>query len=401
MLIKIAFLNLLRNYRRSLVGLLTVGFGVTALFLFDGFNKGIMRQYKDNTIHAKYGHGQLNTKGYREQIYEKPWEHWIEQPEALIQELAQVPGVSHVFPRIDFPAMLQAGELNVAGRGLAVDGHVEADFFNTMNLIEGQTLRDEPNGIILGQGLARALAVKPGDRVTLLTNTVHGSLNGADFILVGVFQTGLKELDDSHFRIQRAAAAPLLDTDRVESIALGLAHDEDWASVSQIIREKHPELDLTSFAELDKVYYQHAVDWLGQQFVVIQWIIILIVALGIGNTMAFTVLERTPEIGHLRANGESARDVLMLLLWEGTLIGLIGSIFGILLGWLLNMTLLQQGILMPPAPGLTRQFYVKIELQPMMLVVSCLLGTLTAAVATGLAASGRVRMPIAAALRYR
>ncbi len=117
--------------------------------------------------------------------------------------------------------------------------------------------------------------------------------------------------------------------------------------------------------------------------------------------MAFTVLERTPEIGHLRANGESARDVLMLLLWEGTLIGLIGSIFGIVLAWLLNMTLLQQGILMPPAPGLTRQFYVKIELQPMMILVSCLLGTLTAAVATGLAASGRVRMPIAAALRYR
>jgi len=90
--------------------------------------------------------------------------------------------------------------------------------------------------------------VKPGDRVTLLTNKVHGSLNGADFILVGVFQTGLKELDDSHFRIQRAAAAPLLDTDRVESIALGLARDEDWASVSQIIRDKHPELDPPSFA---------------------------------------------------------------------------------------------------------------------------------------------------------
>jgi putative ABC transport system permease protein len=401
MLIKIAFLNLLRNYRRSLVGLLTVGFGVTALLLFDGFNKGIMRQYKDNTIHAKYGHGQINTKAYREQIFEKPWEHWIENPEVLMQELALVEGVSHVFPRIEFPAMLQAGELNVAGRGLGVDGHAEADFFNTMNVIEGQTLRDEPNGIILGYGLARALAVKPGDRVTLLTNTVHSSLNGADFILVGVFQTGLKELDDSHFRIQRKAAAPLLDTDRVESIALGLDRDEDWSFVSQTIRNKHPELDLTSFAELDKVYYQHAVDWLGQQFIVIQWIIILIVALGIGNTMAFTVLERTTEIGHLRANGESARDVLLLLLWEGTLIGLLGSILGILLGWLLNITLLKEGLLMPPAPGLTRQFFVKIELQPMMLLVSCLLGTLTAAVASSLAASGRVRMPIAAALRYR
>ncbi|WP_141735260.1 ABC transporter permease [Oligoflexus tunisiensis] len=401
MLIKIAFLNLLRNYRRSLVGLLTVGFGVTALFLFDGFNKGIMRQYKDNTVHAKYGHGQINTKGYREEIFEKPWEHWIQEPETLMQELRQIPGVSHVFPRIEFPAMLQAGELNVAGRGLAVDGHAEADFFNTMNFIEGQTLRDEPNGIILGQGLARALAVSPGDRVTIVTSTVHGSLNGGDFILVGIFQTGLKELDDSHFRIQRAAAAPLLDTDRVESIALGLHQDEDWPAVTQVILSRHPELDLTSFAVLDKVYYQNAVDWLGQQFIVIQWIIILIVALGIGNTMAFTVLERTTEIGHLRANGESARDVLMLLLWEGTLIGLIGSICGILLGWILNMTLLKQGILMPPAPGLTRQFFVKIELQPMMLVISCLLGTVTAAVATGLAASGRVRMPIAAALRYR
>ncbi len=401
MLIKIAFLNLLRNYRRSIVGLLTVGFGVAALFLFDGFNKGIMRQYKDNTIHAKFGHGQINTKGYRDQIFEKPWEHWIENPEPLLKEVAGVAGVSHIFPRIEFAAMLSAGDRSVGGRGLAIDGHAEADFFNTMNFVEGEAFRDQASGIIVGKGVARALGVKPGDRVTLLTNTIHGSLNGADFTLVGIFETGLKELDDSHFRIQRAVAGPLLDTDRIESIALGLTRDEDWPQVFETISKAHPELELTSFAVLDRVYYQHAVDWLGQQFLVIQWIIILIVALGIGNTMAFTILERTTEIGYLRANGESKLEVLTLLLWEGTLIGFIGSIFGILMAWFLSITLLSKGILMPPAPGLTRQFFVHVELQGSMLIMACLLGTLTAALATGLAASGRVRMSISAALRYR
>ena len=80
MLIVVALRNLLRNPRRTFAVLLTVAIGVGSIFLFHGFNTGIMNQYRANAIHARYGHGQINTDGYREKVYEKPWEHWIRTP---------------------------------------------------------------------------------------------------------------------------------------------------------------------------------------------------------------------------------------------------------------------------------------------------------------------------------
>ena len=133
MLIKVAFRNLLRHWRRSLVCLLTVALGSGSLWLFDGFNAGIMNQYKDNTVHAKYGHGQINTKGYRDQIFAKPWQHWMTDADALLQQIAQRPEVDKVFPRLELFAMLSNGDITVAGRGLGVDGAAEHDFFNTIS----------------------------------------------------------------------------------------------------------------------------------------------------------------------------------------------------------------------------------------------------------------------------
>ncbi len=401
MLFKTAWRNLARNKRRTLVLLLTVSLGVAALFLFDGFNAGIMNQYKDNTIHAKTGHGQLNTKGYRDAIYEKPWEHWMEQPEQLTQKIRSLPGVTHVFPRVDFFAVITNGNLSVAGRGTGVSGHDEADFFWTLNVVEGETLRDQEQGIIIGVGLARALNVKPGDRITLLGNTIHGTMNGLDVRVTGIFHSGLKEADDSYFRIQMVDALRLLDTDKVETFAIGLRSDRDWPAFAQAVRTQLPELEATPFEVLDEVYYQHAVDWLGQQFAVIQLIILVIVTLGITNTISFTVVERTPEIGNLRANGESAWEVLQLLLWEGFLIGLIGAALGIIGAWLFNTLALPKGILMPPAPGITRQFNVKIELQWAMVFLASALGLGSTLFATWVAAWRKVHIPIGEALRYR
>jgi putative ABC transport system permease protein len=240
-----------------------------------------------------------------------------------------------------------------------------------------------------------------GSRLTILTNTVHGSYNGVDVTVTGIFHSGLKDLDDSYFRIQRSLAAKLLDTDKVESIAIGLSDDRMWDSFAKFAGEKLPELSATPFAVLDKVYYQHSVDWLGQQFMVILMIIVLIVLLGITNTVSFTVLERSQEIGNLRANGESAHEVLLLLLWEGALVGILGAALGILVSYFINIVIIPNGILMPPAPGLTRQFYVKVELRAVWVAISSALGITVALMATLLAGWRQVRQPIAALLRQR
>ncbi|MBI2711242.1 MAG: ABC transporter permease [Bdellovibrio sp.] len=399
MTFRLALLNLTRNMRRTLAVLLTVALGSGSLFVFHGFNFGIMNQYRENTVHSRYGHGQVNTLGYRDLVYEKPWEHWIGGWSAVATQLKEIPGVKQIFPRIGFYGLLTNGQISVSGRGQGVDGLEESKFFTNLNIEEGVALSDQPDGMVLGKGLARSLDVKVGGRVTVLVNTVNGTMNGGDFTVVGVFHTGAKEFDDAVFRIPLAQTFKLLDTDRVESIAIGLNDEKDWGNVVTSLKSHWPELEATPFAVLDKVYYQNSVDWLKSQFGVIQVIILTIVVLGIFNTISTGVLERKSEIGNLRANGESVRDVLSLLSLEGLALGLIGSGCGLLIAWLFNVIFLKNGILMPPAPGLTRQYHVFIEFEPMMGLWAVLMSSFTALVATIVASNRVARLPIAEALR--
>jgi putative ABC transport system permease protein len=399
MLFKIAFRNLFRNLRRSCTILLTVALGTGSLFLYHGFNFGIMNQYKANTIRSLYGHGQVNVSGYRDQVFEKPWEHWIDNTEGVLEEINADSRVKHIFPRIQFFAMLSNGEINVSGKGQGIDGVEESQFFNQLNIVEGKKLSNEEDGALLGIGLARALKVKIGDRITVLGNTIHGSLNGIDIVVTGIFHTGMKEFDDTVFRVPIKQAQILLDTTKVESVSIGLFKDEDWKSFEDDIKKDYPSLEATSFAVLDKVFYQHAVDFLQAQFEAIRVIILFIVILGIFNTVSTSILERKQEIGNLRANGESSGQVLSLLLTEGAVVGVIGSIIGIILSYLLNFTLLRNGIHMPPSPGITRSFDVFVELQFSYTAICFTLGLLTSLLATLLAGKKVVKVPIAELLR--
>jgi putative ABC transport system permease protein len=399
MLIQLAFRNLLRNPRRTATALLTVGLGTASIFIFQGYNTGIMDQYRENTIHSRYGNGQINTAGYRDQVYEKPWQHWINDPEALQSKVEAIPGVIHAFPRVEFFALLTDGKVTISGRGQGVDTLKEADFFNAMNVEQGKMLTDEPDGIMLGLGLAKSLNAHPGDRITVLANTINGSMNGLDLHVAGIFHTGVRIFDETSFRIPLKQAQTLLDTTQIESLAVGLKNLDDWDKVATLVHNDYPGLEAVPFAILDLVYYQHSVDWLESQFFVIRAIILTIVLLGIFNTISTGILERKQEIGNLRANGESVGEVMQLLAWEGAATGIVGSVIGLVLALFLIFVVLRHGIMMPPAPGLTRTFLVHMVARPRMAISAFALGTMTVVIATVLAGIRVARMSLGDALR--
>jgi putative ABC transport system permease protein len=400
MLVVVAMRNIIRNVRRSMITLITAMIGAAALFLFQGFNTGILSQYRENAVHARFGYGQVNTKGYRDKIMEKPWEHWMKNSDDLLLQIKKLTGVSQVFPRVEFFSLLTNGSLTVSGRGVGIDGKEEEPFFTTMNIVDGKALGDATDGIVLGVGLARSLAVKPGDTVTVLTNTVHGSMNGADLIVRGVFHAGTRDIDDVIFQLPISQAQFLLDTQDVETVSLGLTSHEVWRAFQREFERTFPQLEATPFNVLDKVYYQHAVDWLGSQFEVIRLIILSVVVLGIFATASSAILERTQEIGMLRANGESVRDILTLLAYEGAIVAFAGGMFGLLLVTFANFTVFSNGIPMPPSPGITRSFNVFLELNANGALSAFLMVAVTSTLGTIFAGLKVARMPIAKALRH-
>ena len=391
-------MNLFRNYRRTLAILCAVALGTGVLFSFKGFIHGVLSQYEDDTIHAHYGHGQISTKDYRTSAYAEPWKHWITNWDQVNEYLQKDKVVEHIFPRVNFPALLKKGKVSVSGSGQGIVAEKEAGFFHSLKIEAGKTLTTEQNGILLGKGLAKALDVKPGDTISILVNTIDGSMSKADLVVTGIFHTGFLDFDSKIFRIQLAKAHDLLRTTRIELISVGLKDYSQWNEFATSLQKAFPNLEATSFAVLDEVYYQHSVNWLNSQFYIIQLIILAIVLLGIFNSISAAILERKQEIGNFRANGESVADIMKLITLEGAFLGLLGGLLGIGLAYI-ALSLINNKILMPPGPGLTRPFYVSFQFEWEMVYTTLAL-TLAAAIIASLLAGIRVaRMPIAKALR--
>lgn len=398
--LKLSLRNLFRNRRHSLYALATITIASMGLLVFMGFNRGTMDEYRENTIRARWGHGQLYMRGYREKAHERPWENWIESPQETIEKLRALPGVRELFPRVTIPAMIAAGGKAVAGQGEGIDGAAEARFFTRMNYVEGGDLNDQPFAIVLGIGLAQGLGVHVNDEVELVARAGNTALHSAKLTVSGIFQTGVQDFDSHAFRIPLKLAQQLLETERVETISVALSGVRAWPEFAGAANTLLPDLEAVPFDELDKVYYRHAVDWLDAQFAFIEDIVLLMVFFGIFNAISMTVMERTAEIGTLRAHGDSRMEIAIGQVIEAAGLALLGGSLGILGGWLLSIGPLSHGIQMPPAPGLTRGLRITIELARDEALRVLGLAVVTSAAGSVLPVWRAMHIPIVEALRH-
>ena len=398
MLAKFAWRNIQRNRRRSIVAMGTIAMGVFGLLFLQGFFSGLIALHKENSIHSRFGHGQIMTQDYWGQAFEKPWEHWIEQPEQIINTLRGMKEIDVIFPRVQFFALLSNGRINVAGRGQGIDGAKEKDFFNKLNFIEGGPIAEREDGLVLGIGLARALGVKLGDRITVMGQTIDGTINAIDTTVTGIFHVGMKEADDSLFQVQLVQAQILLGTNRIESITLGLVDEKAWDNVAKTIAQEYPTTEAISLYQLDQVWAVNGERFLSALLNLFRAIFLGVILLAIYNSASNTVLERKRELGMLRANGESARDLIKLLTLEGFYLALLGSLTGIVLTLCANV-LVGDGIPMPPTPGTNRFLPVKLNLEILYFVSASALGLGTSVIATLLSTMQVLRLSIVQAIR--
>ncbi|MDQ3230420.1 MAG: hypothetical protein M3Q07_01255 [Pseudobdellovibrionaceae bacterium] len=398
MLAKFALRNIRRNQRRSLVALGTIAVGVFGLLFLQGFFSGLIALHKENSIHSRFGHGQIMTKGYWGQAFEKPWEHWLKDPEAIMQYLRQQPHVQAVFPRVQFFALLSNGRMNVAGRGQGVVGAEEKNFFNKMNFIEGGAIGSQRDGMVLGVGLARPLGVKVGDNLTVMGQTIDGTINAIDARVTGIFQVGMKEADDTLFQVQLSEAQILLNTQSVESITIGLDDEAHWESLSQGLGSTFPDYEALSIYVLDQVWAENGQLFLTALLNIFRLVFLGMIMLAIYNSASNTVLERKRELGMLRANGESPQDLIQLLVLEGLYLALAGATLGIIMTLVVHI-LSGHGIPMPPTPGTNRLLPVRLHLESSSIAMALLLGVLTSTAATFLSTMQVLRLSIVQAIR--
>jgi putative ABC transport system permease protein len=398
--LKFAALNTLRNRRRSLVTVAIAALGTAALLLAGGFALSTYEALEQAAARDS-GHLVIATAEQFTSDEDVPLQHGLDGVDALRQALLADPDVRHVLPRVEFNGLVSNGEKStvMVAVGISPDDElaIKGPF---LSVTAGQVLTNRDRGaVMLGAGLARSLKAQPGSGLTLLSTTTQGVLNAMDVEVRGVFSTGVPELDQRMLYTDVATAQKLLDTQRVSSLGVFLGAMQATPAAQARLQAAHPQLKVLTW--LDRaVFYKSVRALYNRIFGVMGLVIAVIVVFVVASAMAMAVIERTREIGTLRALGTLPRQLLRTLALEGLLLGGAGASLGALLALGVSVALLVFPVEMPPPPGRSTGYPLQIAIEPALylsvLFAMVKLSTLAAAVV----ARRTVRQPIVEALAH-
>ena len=426
-LFRLAFRNIFRHRTRSLITLCGIAFGSVAIIFIGGFFQDSLDKMRDGYIKGHTGHFQLYKQGFFAKGAAKPFDFLIEQPQEIAAQIAKIPGVRHVAQRILFAGLLGTGETSTSCfvQGVQPEyevtinqqqfvGNDSSDTFIKMAvkaqlraglvISKGQGLsKEQEYGIVLGQGLAASIAAHVGDNLTLMTNTVGGSINAIDVKVQGIFYTASKDFDDRAIRILLPTAQKLLNTDAVQALVVLLedaADEETFEKQLQELLNNHSwELEIKSWKALNDFYVKTEILFWNYYSVVIL-VVCVIVILSIFNTMNMSVLERTTEIGTVMALGMKPQVVVRLFLYEGLILGILGGVLGLVLGAAVIAISHTVGIPMPAPPGASFGWLATPVIVPSEMLRAFVLSVAISSLSGLYPAYKASRMEIAQALRH-
>lgn len=373
---KLAFRNVLRNKRRSFITMAAIGFGFAAISLSHGYFHNAYGSLRRIAIRAEgLGHLKINKAGWKEKGRFDPEKYMFsrEETEKIIKLVGEEKGVILSTPQIQVTGMVSNGETTTVfiGEGIIPkdDDIIREKAWHL--LVEGQKVKDDKlYGVEMATDLARHLNLKPGKDGIVMASTLKGQMNALDMQVNGIYDTGNDFSNDKFMRLNFYFAQSLLDTQSAGRIVVLL---KDWKETERMrtvllkkIKAAGIDCEIKTWKELS-VFYSKTKAYLDMIFMFLFSIVLVIVVITTINTMGMAVLERTREIGTLRALGLKFRGVSILFTLEGAFLGFFGSILGIILHTCVWAIIKAK----PPyyiPPGFSVPVAMRVDMVPQMLV---------------------------------
>ena len=410
--LSLALRNLLRNRRRSLTTLMAMIIGAVCILLFGGYSRNISRGLQTNFVRSG-GHLQIQHQDYFLYGAGDPLDYGIADYPHVIQVIQSDPVLASMV-KVVTPTLQVGGiagnysagvSRTIIAHGTVVDDQNRMRQWNDYgfpNDYKPLPLTNTPSdSAIVGSGLARVLHVctqlhvpnchaairtardagesMPDDIVALktaaglpsvdvdhannpgielLAATAHGAPNVAELTVLKAEDQGVKELDDMYVGLHLNAAQRLVygtGSPEVTAIEVQLAHTGQIPLARERIGQllqgplRGEPLEIQDFATLNPFYGQ-TLAMFSAIFGFIAMLIAAIVLFTVGNTMSMAVVERTVEIGTLRAMGLRRAGIRKLFLCEGFLLGLLGAALGVVIALALAAAVNHGGLTWTP-PG--------------------------------------------------
>nr|WP_281722893.1 ABC transporter permease [Nitrosomonas nitrosa] len=403
-MLKLALRNIIRQKIHTTMTLAAIISGVAGIIIAGGWINDIYLQLGEALIRSQTGHLQVYKQGYFVAGTRSPEKYLIKEPDSVKKQIIEEVGVEKfdiILKRLNFSGLLNNGrsDLPIIGEGIQPDK--EAKLGSSISIIAGRRLTNEDFfGIMLGKGVAGALKLKPGDYVTLLTNTLEGALNSLDFEVIGIFQSFSNDYDARAIKVPLTAAQELLGTQSTNALVALLKKTEDTDNIVAHLATylNTAGLEAKTWIELND-FYEKTVEMYKGQFGVLQIIILLMVLLSVTNSINMSIFERVGEFGTMMALGNRSNHISQLILNESILLGVIGGSFGVGIGSLLALTISAIGIPMPPPPNADIGYTAQIQIVPPVLFMAFIIGLSATVLAALLPALHVSRIKVVDALR--
>jgi ABC-type lipoprotein release transport system permease subunit len=351
-LFKMAFRDLGRNKRRSILSALAVSIATTLLIFMASVVRGEFRGALQNGIRLQTGHLQVRANSYDENKVSLAWEDLIDNPAQVTDRLKALPQVVDATPRLIASGIISLRDNSRGVQVLGIDPAAEANQIFRQGLIAGDFLTgDDREGVLIGKPLAEKFGLKTGDRVNLLINTSNGDVDEQPFTVRGIYTTNVFPYDQNTVFMPLAKAQAFAAAENHASLIFVLLKDQEQTEpiAAALTSSNYQIVTWQDLNELSVQFEQFA----GAYMVILYLIILGITATVVTNTLVMAVYERTREIGILSAIGMKGRRIMMAFLTEAALLATGGVIGGLILGGLITAWVGNVGLVIPSTQGVT------------------------------------------------
>ena len=336
MILSLAWKNIWRSKRRSFVVMSAVAIGVWSIIFMVSFYNSMMGAISRNSLQHDYSHIQIHHEGY---LSDPGLDFQVKNPSKLLEFHSQISDIKAVSGRLIVNGMVASPKTNLGIQVYAIDPADEAAVTNLPSfLIAGDYFTNiKRNPILLSQKLAEKLKVKVRSKVVITVQDLEVNIRAGAFRVSGIFHSKSPRINNGVVYLRRQDLSKLINSTDTSfnEFAYLLKDNESLIQTKKKMEMKTKNLVRTYreiAPEFDMIEEGSAI---SKQVITV--IVMLALLFGIINTMLMAVLERTKEIGMLRAIGMFKRKIFLMIVLETFMISLVSAPVGLIAGFLTNV----------------------------------------------------------------
>ena len=334
---KLGLKNLTRQKRRNILIILVIAFAFSSYLLMDSLMNGMEEMSFDNIKNYDTGNIQVAYPEYWEDRDELLLENLIVLNQDMEESIKSTDGILGMSPELRFKANLNNGIDEVAVRGVGISIEQYNQVFNTQNfIVEGSMFAPGESKAVIGTSLAELMDLKVNDYITLLVRTKEDTFNTIDIEIAGLVRAPNPMINNGIVFVPLDVARQALNVgNAVSMIALKtVSGDEDTVTKALTDSFKNKGLDLKAYSWKESAASVIALSAAKKGGIgAVLSVVLLIGMLGIINNVILSALERTEEIGMMKALGMREWEIVFVFMVEATGVGILGGLTGCLLGY--------------------------------------------------------------------